>query len=46
MTVDGCRTVWASPDLGGPVLGVLQVAQAPPPGGTWFISGFTACSTG
>ena len=46
MTVDGCRTVWASSDLGGPALGVLQVTQAPPPGGTWFISGFAACSNG
>ena len=45
-TVDGCRTVWASSDLGGPALGVLQVAQSPPPGGTWFISGFRPCPAG
>jgi hypothetical protein len=41
--VDGCRTVWAGRDLGGPALGVVQIAQAPPPGRTWFVSGFRAC---
>jgi hypothetical protein len=45
MTVDACRTVWASSELGGPALGVLQLAQAAPPGATWFISGFEPCST-
>ena len=44
-TVDGCRTVWVSPDLGGSALGGLQLAQAPPPGATWFIRGFAPCST-
>jgi hypothetical protein len=46
MTVDGCRTAWASPGLGGSELGTLQVAQAPPPGQTYFISGFGPCSAG
>jgi hypothetical protein len=41
--VDACRTPWAGPDLGGPALGVVELAQAPPPGRTWFISGFRAC---
>jgi hypothetical protein len=43
VTVDGCRTAWASPGLGGSELGILQVAQAPPPGQTYFISGFGPC---
>ena len=46
MTVDGCRTAWASPGLGGSELGILQVAQAPPPGQTYFISGFGPCPAG
>jgi hypothetical protein len=44
VTVDGCRTVWGR--LGGSALGVLDLAQAPPPGRTWFVSGFRACPGG
>jgi hypothetical protein len=45
-TVDGCRTVWASRDLGGPTVGVLQISKAPPPGQTYFISAFAPCAAG
>jgi hypothetical protein len=45
-TVDGCRTVWASRDLGGPTVGVLQIGKAPPPGQTYFISAFAPCAAG
>jgi hypothetical protein len=44
--VDGCRTVWGTSGLGGPALGMLQIAKSPPPGQTYFISGFTACGAG
>jgi hypothetical protein len=41
--VDGCRTPWARPGLGGPALGVVEISQAAPPGRTWFVSGFRPC---
>ena len=45
-SVDGCRTVWATSGLGGPTVGVLQIAKSPPPGQTYFISAFAACDPG
>jgi hypothetical protein len=44
MTVDGCRTVWATATLGGPALGVLEVVRSGPPGRTYFIAGFRPCT--
>ena len=44
-SVDGCRTIWASTGLGGPSLGVIDVLQTPPPGQTYFVSGFRPCGT-
>jgi hypothetical protein len=46
MTVNGCRTVWASDVLGGHDLGVIDVSRTPPPGQTYFVSGFRPCSAG
>ena len=46
MSVDGCRTLWASGDLGGSALGVVDVYRAPPPGQTYFIGGFRPCPAG
>jgi hypothetical protein len=43
VTVDGCRTEWAAARLGGSALGVLDVAQAPPPGRSFFVIGFRPC---
>lgn len=40
---DGCRTAWASPPLGGPTLGRIDVRQAQPPGRSYFIEGFLSC---
>lgn len=40
---DGCRTAWATPPLGGPTLGRIEVRKSPPPGGTYFISQFEPC---
>jgi hypothetical protein len=45
MTANGCRTVWVSDGLGGAALGMVDVSQSPPPGRTWFISGFRSCPT-
>jgi hypothetical protein len=40
---DACRTAWATPSLGGPALGRIEVRKSPPPGGTYFISRFLPC---
>jgi hypothetical protein len=40
---DACRTVWATPALGGQALGRIEVRRSPPPGGTYFISRFIPC---
>lgn len=40
---DGCRTPWADDRLGGPELGRVLIRQSPPPGGTYFLSGFAPC---
>ena len=44
MTIDGCRTVWATAALGGPALGVLDVTRSGPPGRTYFVEGFRPCT--
>jgi hypothetical protein len=43
VTVDGCRTEWAAAGLGGSALGLLDVAQSPPPGRSFFVIGFRPC---
>jgi hypothetical protein len=43
VTVDGCRTEWAAAGLGDSALGILDVAQAPPPGRSFFVVGFRPC---
>jgi hypothetical protein len=41
--VNACATVWATPELGGPELGVLTLREAPAPGRAFFIARFGPC---